>query len=163
MTLSIIVALADDGVIGRDNALPWHLPADLRRFKRLTMGHHLIMGRKTFESVGRALPGRTSIVLSRSRPELPEGVLRVGSLQEALDIAARAGDDEPFVAGGAEIYRLALPRADRLYVTRVHARVEGDARFPELDESAWRLVEREVHHPDERHAHAFTFLDFVRR
>jgi dihydrofolate reductase len=162
MKLSIIVALADDGIIGRDNALPWHLPADLERFKHLTMGHHLIMGRKTFESVGRALPGRTMLVLSRSRPALPEGVRRVASLEEAIDTASAAGDEEAFVAGGAEIYRQALPRADRLYVTRVHARVEGDTRFPELDEGAWRIVAREVRHPDARHLHAYTFLDYVR-
>ena len=162
MKLSIIVALADDGIIGRDNALPWHLPADLKRFKRLTMGHHLIMGRKTFESVGRPLPGRTMLVLSRSRPELPAGVVRVSSLEEALETARSAGAEEAFVAGGAEIYRLALPRADGLYVTRVHAEVAGDTRFPEMDEKAWRLVAREAHLPDEEHAHAYTFLDYVR-
>ena len=158
MRLSLIVALADNGIIGSDNALPWHLPADLKRFKRLTMGHHLIMGRKTFESVGRALPGRTTLVLSRSRPELPAGVIRVASLDEAVAIAREAADEEAFVAGGAEIYRLALPRADRLYVTRVHAVVAGDTRFPELDETAWRLVARKAHLPDEKHIHPYTFL-----
>ena len=162
MKLSIIVALADEGIIGRDNALPWHLPADLKRFKRRTMGHHLIMGRKTFESIGRALPGRTMLVLSRSEPTLPEGVRRVASLDAAIEVARAAGDEEAFVAGGAEIYHLALPRADRLCVTRVHARVEGDTRFPELDEAAWRITAREAHPADARHRHAYTFLDYER-
>lgn len=143
MRISLIAAVADNGVIGHRGELPWHLSSDLRSFKRLTMGHHLILGRRTFESIGRALEGRHMVVVSRGRPEVPEGVIVAASLEEALRLAAMAGDDEAFVAGGAEIYALALPQADRLYLTRVHASPEGDAFFPALDLDEWRLIERQ--------------------
>jgi dihydrofolate reductase len=162
MKLSIIVAVAEDGVIGRDNDLPWYLPADLKRFKQLTMGHHLLMGRKTFEAIGRALPGRTTVVISRGRPSLPEEVQLAGSLEEALTLAAQADDDEAFVAGGAQIYHLALPRADRLYLTQIHAAFEGDTRFPELVESEWQLVSREDHEPDGKNEYSYSFLVYDR-
>jgi dihydrofolate reductase len=162
MRLSIIVAVAENGVIGRDNNLPWYLPADLGRFKQLTMGHHLLMGRKTFEAIGRALPGRTTVVISRGRPTLPEGVELAGSLEEALSLAAAAGEDETFVAGGAQIYHLALPRADRLYLTRVHATIEGDTRFPALTETEWTLVSQEDHTPDEKNKYRYSFLVYDR-
>lgn len=145
MRLSIIAAVAANGVIGRDNQLPWHLSEDLRRFKRLTMGHHLILGRKTFESIGRPLPGRSMVVVSRRRPVLAEGVRLADSLQTAIDLADRAGDDEAFVAGGAEIYAMALPLADRLYLTRIEADFEGDTRFPDLDFAEWRIRSEEPH------------------
>ena len=121
MTLSLIVAMSKNGVIGRDGDLPWRLSADLRRFKRLTMGHHLVVGRRTWESIGRQLPGRTMIVVTRSQPEVPDGVLLAGSLNEAIELSLAAGDDEVYVAGGGTIYALALPVSDRLYLTRVHA------------------------------------------
>lgn len=143
MRLSIIAAIAENGVIGRDNALPWHLSSDLRRFKKLTMGHHLLLGRKTFESIGRALPGRTMVVISRGRPSLPEGVVLVDSIESAIGTATGNGDDEAFVAGGAEIYRLALPHTDRLYLTRIEAAFDGDAHFPPFAEKDWRLVSKE--------------------
>ncbi|MEE9561721.1 MAG: dihydrofolate reductase [Thermoanaerobaculia bacterium] len=162
MRLSIIVAVAENGVIGRDNDLPWYLPADLERFKQLTMGHHLLMGRKTFEAIGRALPGRTTVVISRGRPTLPEGVERAGSLEEALTLAAASGEDEAFVAGGAQIYHLALPRADRLYLTRIHAAIDGDTHFPELVESEWQLVSREDHEPEGKNDFAHSFLVYDR-
>ena len=158
MKLSIIVAVAEYGIIGRDNDLPWYLPADLKRFKRLTMGHHLLMGRKTFEAIGRALPGRTTVVISRGQPALPEGVKLAASLDEAITLAAQANDDEAFVAGGAQIYNLALPRADRLYLTRIHAAIEGDTRFPEVVESDWELVSKEDHEPDEKNKYRYSFL-----
>lgn len=159
MKLAIIAAVDEDGTIGRDGGLPWRLPADLRRFKALTMGHHLLMGRKTFETdVGRPLPGRTVVVISRGRPELPTGIRLAASLDEAVEIAGAAGDPEPLVAGGAEIYRLALPRADRLYLTRVHARVWGDAFFPYLDLAAWRLVAREERPADRDNPYPMSFL-----
>ena len=157
MKVSLIAALADNGVIGIGNRLPWHLPADLARFKRLTMGHHLILGRKTFDSIGRALPGRHMLVLSRGRPRLPDGVEHAPGLEAALERARHAGDDEAFVAGGAEIYRLALPLADRLYLTRVHAEVEGDVWFPEVSWQDWQHVETKDHPTDDRHASALTF------
>lgn len=142
MRRSIIVAVAENGVIGVDNALPWRLPADLQRFKRLTMGHHLIMGRKTFESIGRPLPGRTTVVLTRGDFAAP-GVVVARSLDEAF--AAARDDDEPFVCGGAEIYALALPGADRVYLTRIERDYQGDARFGALDPARWQLRESERH------------------
>ena len=164
MRLTIIVAMGRNRVIGFANALPWKLPADLRRFKRLTMGHHLLMGRKTFESIGRPLPGRTSVVITRNRRyRAAEGVHAVQSFEEAAALAERAGDDEAFVIGGAEIYALALPRADRLIVTRVHADFEGDTWFPVFDESGWTLVDIEEHDPDDRNPHAYGFLRYERR
>ena len=161
MRISIIVAVAENGVIGRDNDLPWHLPADLKRFKRLTMGHHLLMGRRTFESIGRALPGRQMIVISRGRPELPSGVGLAPSLEGALAKARAAGEDEVFIAGGAQIYRLALPLAERLYLTRIHREFPGEIIFPEFDETAWRIVEREDHLEEEANPvpHSFLVLD----
>lgn len=163
MRVSLIAAVADNGVIGRDNDLPWHLPADLKRFKRTTLGHHLLMGRKTWESIGRALPGRTTVVISRGRPELPEGVLVAASLDEALDMARADGDDEAFVTGGADIFRVALPRADRFYLTRVRADVEGDRYFPEFDDSEWRVVSIERRDPDEKNPHRLEFQLLERR
>ena len=160
--VAVIVALDEAGTIGRDGGLPWHLPDDLRRFKATTMGHVLVMGRKTCESIGRALPGRRSLVLSRNpafRP--PDGVEVVPDLATAL---ARAADSERvFVIGGAEVFRTALPAADELLVTQVHATVAGDARFPEVDWDGWSLVEDEFHPADARHAVAFSFRRFVRR
>ena len=163
MQLAIIAAVADNGVIGRGGGLPWRLPADLRRFKALTMGHHLLMGRKTFAAdVGGPLPGRTIVVISRGHPDLPAGIRLAGSLDAAIAIAREAGDAQPLVAGGAEIYRLALPRADRLYLTRVHAAVEGDTVFPAFDEKDWREVEREERPADAENPHPQTFLVYER-
>ncbi len=140
MKLSIIVAVAENGVIGRDNRLPWRISGDLKRFKALTLGHHLLMGRKTFESIGRALPGRTTIVLSRGTPELPAGIAHATSLDRAVDLARAAGETEAFVAGGGSVYAEALPRADGLYLTRVAIEVAGDTYFPGWDRDAWQLV-----------------------
>lgn len=163
MRLSLIVAVSDNGTIGRGNDLPWRLPDDFRRFKAVTMGHHLLMGRKTWESIGRPLPGRTTVVISRRRLELPAGVKLAASVDESVEMAAAAGDDEAFVAGGAEIYRQLLARADRLYLTRVHADVAGDVAFPEFDPSEWRLVVCEKRPVDERHSLPFSFLVYERR
>jgi len=163
MRISLIVAIADNGVIGAENALPWRLPNDLRRFKRFTMGHHLLIGRRTFDSIGRPLPGRRMLVLTRGEPRLPDGVGAVGSLEEALAIAGTAGDEEPFVAGGGEIYGLALPQSDRIYLTRVHTEPDGDVRFPPVNWQAWRLRFRQEHRQDERHSAAHTFEIYDRR
>ncbi len=152
---SILVAMTPDRVIGRGGALPWHLPADLRRFKRLTMGHHIIMGRKTFESLTRELPGRTMIILTRQRAETSCASRRVHSLDEAL--TASKGDDEVFVVGGAAVYREALPRADRIYQTLVHANVPGDTWFPEFAELEWQVVEQEHQDADARNEYPMTF------
>ena len=163
MKVSLIVAMARNRVIGRDNDVPWKLPADLRRFKRLTMGHTMLMGRRTFESIGgRPLPGRPLIVVSRQASSLrPEsGVQMARSVQEGIDFARGAGETELFVAGGTEIYREALPVADRLYLTRIEEDVPGDAYFPEFDETQWRLVAREDHEPTEEVPFPWSFQDF---
>ena len=162
MTLTVIAAVAENGIIGRQGDLPWRLPADLKRFRRLTTGHAILMGRKTWESIGRPLPGRTSIVLTgRAEYPLPEGVLRAGSLDEALALVP--GEDEVFVIGGEALYAEALPRADRLQLTRVHASPSGDARFPAFDPSEWTLRSEERHEADERNPHAVTFRTWERR
>lgn len=168
MRVSIIAAVAANGVIGRDGELPWRLPADLRFFKRVTMGHHLVMGRKTWASIGRPLPGRTMVVLSRDASLAIPGVRVVPSLPEALALARAAGDLEAFVIGGAAVFASALPLADRLYLTRVHAHVEGDVCIPALAEhgayeAEWVEVAREEHAVDEQHAVAFALCTLERR
>ena len=141
MIISIIAALADNRVIGRDGAIPWDIPEDRRRFRGLTMGHPVIMGRKTYESIGRPLPGRRTIVITRDAGFVAEGCLVVHDLSTAL--AACAGSDEVFVCGGEEIYREALPLATRLYLTLVPGRVAGDARFPEIPAGQFEETERQ--------------------
>jgi dihydrofolate reductase len=163
MRLSLIAAVGENGVIGRSGRLPWHLPADLERFKALTMGHHLLLGRKTFEAIGRPLAGRRMVVVSRGAWTAPPGVEVVGSPQEAVARAAAAGESEAFVAGGGEIYRALLPQADRVYLTRVKAAPQGDTLFPELPASAWRLVSRQERAADERNAHDLLFLVYERQ
>lgn len=164
--LGVIVAAAENGVIGRNNGLPWHLPEDLRYFKRVTMGKPIVMGRKTYESIGRPLPGRTNIVITRQADYAPQGVRVVGSLDEALalaaDIALIDGCDELLVIGGAEIYSSAIPRADRLYLTQVHARVDGDAFLPAVDWSGWREVSRERWSASAANPHDYSFIVFER-
>ncbi|MBE7423969.1 MAG: dihydrofolate reductase [Zoogloeaceae bacterium] len=140
--LSLIAAIAANGVIGAGNALPWRLPEDLRRFRALTLGHPVIMGRKTFESIGRPLPGRRNIVITRNREYQAAGCEVMVSLADALDACRDAGD-EIFVIGGAQIYAEALPLAQRLYLTELKAEYPGDARFPQLDRAAWRECARE--------------------
>jgi len=153
--------MADNRVIGRDGGLPWRMPADMRHFKDLTAGHPVIMGRRTYDSVGEPLPGRRNIVITRD-PELRyEGVEMARDLEQALALAA--GDDEIFVAGGAEIYRLALPVADRIYLTVVHAEVDGDTVFPEFNADDWLLTSDVRHEADDRHAHPFSFRVYERR
>jgi dihydrofolate reductase len=167
VALAVIVAVADNGVIGRNNSLPWHLPEDLRYFKRVTMGKPVVMGRKTFESIGRPLPGRANIVITRSDAWSAAGVSVVNSLDEALrlaaDIAALDGTDEAMVIGGAEIYASAIPLAQRLYLTQVHADVEGDARLPEIDWSRWREVSRERFDASEDNPYDYSFVVFEPR
>lgn len=165
MRISIIVAVAENGVIGRGGQLPWRLSADLRRFKRLTMGHTIVMGRRTWESIGRQLPGRRMIVVSRQpgyRVEIA-GVATASSFDEALRLAADASEDEVFIIGGAELYREALAHADRLYLTRVHAEVAGDTQFPPLELSQWRLLESESHTADAANEFPFTFELYERK
>lgn len=158
--ISIVVAIDEHGGIGLDGRLPWHLPEDLRRFKALTMGRPIVMGRRTHDSIGRALPGRTNIVVSSLPGREIEGCTVVPSFESAL---AAAGDaEETCVIGGAGIYRLALPMADTLYLTRVHATVGADTFFPPLDAAEWEEIAREDRPADERHAHAYSFLTLRR-
>jgi len=160
-TLSLIAALDRHRAIGKGNALPWHLPADLKRFKALTLGKPILMGRKTAESIGRPLPGRRNLVLSRSTQAPFDGTEVVASIDAALALADEAG--ELCVIGGGEVYALCLPRATHLHLTHVDTIVDGaDAFFPAFDAAAWRIASREPHAADERHAFAFEFVDYVR-
>ncbi len=161
MRISLIVAASSNGVIGAGGTLPWHLPDDFRYFKDTTMGSPVIMGRRTRESIGRPLPGRRNIVLTRNPDYRADGSIVVGSADAAL---AAAGDaDEVFVIGGGEIYALFLDRASRVHLTRVDVILDGDTRFPALDPDAWQLTSAEAHPPDERHAHGFEFRVYDRR
>lgn len=159
--VSLIVAMAENGCIGRDNALPWRLPEDLRRFKSLTLGKPILMGRKTYESIGRPLPERRNLVLTRNRQWHPAGVLAVHSLGHALGCARDA--DELIGIGGAEVYRLLMPFARRIYLTLVHADVTGDTFFPAIDPTQWADVECHPHPGRERNAYAFTFMTLERK
>ena len=158
--ISLIAALDDNRLIGRDNALPWRLPNDLKFFKRSTLDKIVLMGRKTWDSLGRPLPQRDNWVLTRDRGFAPEGARVFHDLDEAL---AAAGERELVIIGGAELYRQALPRVGRMYLTEVHGRFEGDAWFPEFDAAAWREIAREDHPADEKHACAYSFVSYDRR
>jgi dihydrofolate reductase len=160
MIISIIVAVAENGVIGSDNRLPWRLPDDLKRFKALSLGKPVVMGRRTFESIGRPLPGRTNIIVSRQPGLAIEGAIVAPSLDAAISAAGAV--PEVVVIGGADIFRLALPRTDTIHLTRVHGRVAGDVRFPELDPAMWRETAVEHHTADERHQYAFSFVTLQR-
>ncbi len=161
MKISLIVAVAQNQVIGKDNDLIWHLPDDLKHFKAKTKGHTIIMGRKTFESIGsRPLPYRENIVISRSEQTPVDGVVFVKSIEEALE---KSSDQEPFIVGGAEIYRRSMDKIDVMEITRVHADFEGDTTFPTFDDTEWELTHDELHEKDEKHAHSFSFQTWVRK
>ena len=163
MTISFVVAHDRGRAIGKDRRLPWRLPDDMRHVRKVTMGKPLIMGRRTWDSIGRPLPGRTSIVLTRDRDFRCDGCLVARTPDEALKLAGAA--PEIIVFGGARVFEEFLPRADRIYLTEVETKVDGDTHFPMLDPTEWREVERTRHPEDERHAHAFSWvtLDRVRR
>lgn len=163
MLISIIVAVTENGVIGKDNQLIWRLPDDLKRFKKLTMGHPIIMGRKTFDSIGKPLPGRTSIVITRNPDYKVDDVFVVHSLEEAIEAAKQIESDEAFIIGGGELYKQALPICDKLYVTEVKTVMEGDAFFKITDPDNWVETERVAHQPDERHFFAYNFVDYSRK
>ncbi len=167
MDISLIWAMADNGVIGRDNGLPWRLPKDMQFFMTATMGKPVVMGRKTFETMKAPLPGRTNIVITRQEGYDRDGITVVGNFAEALKAARAVADadgvDEIMVIGGAEIYRLGLMVATRLYVTHVHGQVEGDTVFPEVDWSQFEEARAESFVPDERHSHPFTITVYNRR
>lgn len=169
MQISMIAAMAHDRVIGLDNQMPWHLPADLAHFKRVTLGKPVLMGRKTFESIGRPLPGRRNLVISRNPDYQADGVEVIDSVEAALallaagDVASGEAVGELMVIGGGHLYAQLLPSADRLYLTRIDLAVEGDTRFPAFDEGQWQLVESESHPADEKNAYPYRFETWQRR
>jgi dihydrofolate reductase len=158
--IALLVAATENGVIGRDNGMPWHLPDDLKHFKALTLAKPVLMGRRTFDSIGRPLPGRTNLVLTRSAGWSMPGVTVVPDLDAAIRAAGCA--PELVVAGGAQVYALALPRATRIYLTRIHAVIEGDTRMPEITDSEWHETSRELHPSDARHPYAMSFVTLER-
>lgn len=165
MKVTVIVARSRNGVIGKDNDLPWHLPADLKYFKQVTMGHHILMGRKTWESIGRALPGRTSVVITRDTTYKAEGAVVTHSLAEAIQKAVLGGDTEAFVIGGAEIITQAVQQglADHLHITEIQADVEGDIFLNSPDNTIWKEISREHYKADEKNNMDFDFVEYERR
>ncbi|HEY0590801.1 MAG TPA: dihydrofolate reductase [Thermoanaerobaculia bacterium] len=161
MSVTLIAAIARNRVIGKDGDLPWRLPADMKHFKRTTVGHPLIMGRRTFESFGRPLPDRTNIVVTRRPHYRPEGAVVAASLDAAMKLA-RAEDEEIFIGGGEEVFRHFLPTADRMILTWIDEEFEGDTFFPEFDEREWRVVSREDHEPDEKNEYRYSFVVYER-
>lgn len=161
--LSLLVAASENNVIGKDNGLPWHLPDDLKYFKNLTWAMPILMGRKTFDSIGKALPGRKSIVITRSQDWRHEGVDVVHSVEEAVAKAESFGVKEIFVIGGAEIFKTALPEAARIYLTRIHHPFEGDVFFPAIDESGWTLTSERFCKKDEKNAYDHTYQVWERK
>ncbi len=161
MVISAIAAMSKNRVIGVKNDLPWHLPADMKYFMRTTRNHHVIMGRKTFESMGAPLKNRMNIVITRDADYSASGILVVHSLHEALRVTQSKGEDEAFIIGGAEIYQLALPVLDKIYLTEIDLIIEnGDAFFPEFDLNTWRLISEQSHTPDDKNRYHYTFRIF---
>lgn len=163
MIISLIVAMDEAGGIGKGGALPWHLNADLRRFKALTIGHHILMGRKTYESIGKPLPGRMNVVISRDAEYVAEGCQVVNSLEDALALASSRSENEVFIIGGSEIFAQALPLADRLYLTRVHALLDCDTFFPAFEAQTWKEVTRDEYPQDAQNQYASTYYLYNRQ
>lgn len=159
--ITLIAAAAENNALGKDNDLLWHLPEDFKRFKQITSGHYIIMGRKTFESFPKPLPNRTHIIITRQKEYLADGCLVVHSLEEALEISPQ--NEEVFIIGGAQIYKQALPFADKIDLTRVHIELDADAFFPEFNTSEWNLVFSEKHVKDEKHQYDFTFETYLKK
>lgn len=157
----MIAAVAENNALGENNKLVWHLPDDFKRFKLLTSGHHIIMGRKTFESFPKPLPNRTHIVISRQKAYQPEGCIVVASMEQALAICPQ--NETSYIIGGGEIYSLGLPFTDLIEITRVHHHFEADAFFPEIDREAWEITASEFHPKDEKHLYDFTYQTFSRK
>jgi len=163
MLISLIVAMDKNRGIGKDNKIPWRLSADLKNFKALTMGHHLIVGRKTAESIGRPLPGRMGVLITRSHTFLLPGWDATPSLEDAIALAQDRGESEAFIGGGADIYAMSLPLADRIYLTRVHTVVKADTFLPLFDEIEWQIIDTWDHFPDEKNEFAFTYQVLEKR
>ena len=163
MIISQIVAASLNNVIGVNGGMPWHMPTDLKYFKDKTWGHHIVTGRRNYEVEGKALPGRVNIVLTRNPDyKIPDGIV-VHTLEDAIDIARKAGETELFIVGGEEIYKLAMPVTDRIYLTRIHTEVKGDTFYPELDMNIWQEVSREQHKKDENDPFDYDFLVYERK
>ena len=157
----MIAAVAENNALGKNNELIWHLPNDFKRFKALTSGHHIIMGRKTFESFPKPLPNRTHVIMTRQKEYQAEGCLIVDSIEKALEICPK--DEDSYIIGGGEIYNLGLPYADKIDITRVHRDFEADAYFPYIDPKEWELIVSEFNEKDEKHLYDYTFQTLVRR
>ncbi|MEH6763715.1 MAG: dihydrofolate reductase [Aequorivita antarctica] len=160
--ITMIAAAGENNELGKDNGLLWHLPDDFKRFKQLTTGHHIIMGRKTFESFPRPLPNRTHLIITRNKDYKKEGAVVVHSMEEALKISEK--DDQPFIIGGGEIYKMGLPFADKIELSRVHGTFpDADTFFPSFSEKEWQLVSEVEHEKDERHKFSFSYQTWVRK
>ena len=160
--LILIAAASENNALGKDNDLVWHLPDDFKRFKALTSGHYIVMGRKTFESFPKPLPNRTHIIITRQKDyTVPEGCIVANSLKNAIELCPE--NEEIFIIGGGQIYKQSIEIADKIELTRVHTTVEADAFFPEIDETIWEVVQSEYHPKDEKHVYDFTYLTFVKR
>lgn len=159
--ITLIAAVAENYALGKDNQLLWHLPDDFKRFKSVTTGHYIIMGRKTFESFPKPLPNRTHIIITRQNYDAPEGCIVVDSLQKAIEVCPK--DEETFIIGGGEIYRQSMEVADKLDITKVHHAFEADTFFPQIDPDKWKLISSESHPKDERHQFGFTFETYLKR
>lgn len=160
--LSIIVAVAENGVIGKNNEIPWQLPMDMKFFKETTMGHHMVTGRKNYESIGRPLPGRTMVIATRDSEFTAPGSLLADSIEEAIQLAMELEKEEVFIIGGGEIYRQTLHLVDRLYITKIHESFDGDVFFPQINESQWKEVRSQLILADEKHKYSFTFYVYER-
>lgn len=163
MIISTIVAVAKNNVIGKDNDIPWYLPADLKYFKKITTGHHIVMGRKCYESIGRPLPKRTNVVVTRNPFFIATGCLITHNVGEAVQLAEDNGEEEVFIIGGGQIYEIALPHVDRIYLTEVDLEVEGDIFFPTIDPQNWTLIEETKHKADEKNEYDYTFKVLERK
>ena len=162
--IAAVVAIAENNVIGKDNQLAWHLPADLKHFKNCTLGHPMVMGRKTFDSIGKALPGRTTIIVTRDKNyQAPENCLVAHSVEEALELGKKLDPEQVSVIGGEQIFVQTLPQTDRIYLTRVHHSFDGDTFFPELNMQDWTETSREHHQPDEKNPYPYTFITLDRK
>lgn len=157
----MIAAVAENNALGKDNELVWHLPNDFKRFKSLTSGHHIIMGRKTFESFPKPLPNRTHVIITRQKEYQAEGCIIVDSMDKALAICPK--EEDIFIIGGGEIYKLGLPYSDKIELTRVHHTFEADAYFPEISETEWKIVVSEFNEKDEQHLYNYTYQTFIRK
>jgi dihydrofolate reductase len=158
MKVSIIVAVAENNIIGKRNSLPWYLPADLKHFKEITLGHHILMGQNTYASIGKPLPGRTTIILSNKTDYKQVGCVVVNTPDEAIKTAEKSGEKELMICGGGQVYKAFLPFADKIYLTKVHHKFDGDIYFPEINMKKWKVVSRESHEPDQKNTFAYDFL-----